>query len=119
MHVLFVPLDILVGVKTHPHVGQWITDRASLERRARFSPAQCSATLEILERIELLGSRVVAIHPRGDYAWLLGMFARKRGDVGMVGARGFEPPASSSRTMRATWLRHAPTGHHEGMGAEV
>ena len=29
--------------------------------------------------------------------------------VGMVGARGFEPPTSSSRTMRATKLRHAPT----------
>ena len=27
----------------------------------------------------------------------------------MVGARGFEPPTSSSRTMRATRLRHAPT----------
>src|SRR5664279_2095613 len=27
----------------------------------------------------------------------------------MVGARGFEPPTSSSRTMRATKLRHAPT----------
>ena len=26
-----------------------------------------------------------------------------------VGARGFEPPTSSSRTMRATKLRHAPT----------
>ena len=29
--------------------------------------------------------------------------------MGMVGARGFEPPTSSSRTMRATKLRHAPT----------
>ncbi len=27
----------------------------------------------------------------------------------LVGARGFEPPTSSSRTMRATKLRHAPT----------
>ena len=26
----------------------------------------------------------------------------------MVGARGFEPPASRSRTVRATRLRHAP-----------
>jgi hypothetical protein len=30
-------------------------------------------------------------------------------EVEMVGARGFEPPTSSSRTMRATKLRHAPT----------
>jgi hypothetical protein len=27
----------------------------------------------------------------------------------MVGARGFEPPTLSSRTTRATKLRHAPT----------
>ena len=27
-----------------------------------------------------------------------------------VGARGFEPPASSSRTTRATGLRYAPKG---------
>ena len=30
-------------------------------------------------------------------------------EVSLVGARGFEPPTSSSRTMRATKLRHAPT----------
>src|SRR5687768_4707375 len=28
--------------------------------------------------------------------------------VGMVGARGFEPPTSRSRTVRATRLRYAP-----------
>jgi hypothetical protein len=28
----------------------------------------------------------------------------------MVGARGFEPPASWSRTRRSTRLSHAPTG---------
>ncbi len=68
------------------------------------------AAIEILERIDLLGSRVVAVHPRGDYAWLLGMSARKREDVGMVGARGLEPPTSASRTLRANHLRYAPTG---------
>ena len=30
--------------------------------------------------------------------------------VGLVGARGFEPPTSASRTLRAAKLRHAPTG---------
>ena len=30
-------------------------------------------------------------------------------ELSLVGARGFEPPTSSSRTMRATKLRHAPT----------
>jgi hypothetical protein len=34
---------------------------------------------------------------------------RPRRSVSLVGARGFEPPTSSSRTMRATKLRHAPT----------
>jgi hypothetical protein len=28
----------------------------------------------------------------------------------MVGARGFEPPTSRSRTVRATELRYAPNG---------
>ena len=28
-----------------------------------------------------------------------------------VGARGFEPPTSSTRTMRASGLRYAPTGN--------
>ena len=28
---------------------------------------------------------------------------------GLVGARGFEPPTSASRTLRAAKLRHAPT----------
>ena len=32
----------------------------------------------------------------------------------LVGARGFEPPTSASRTLRATKLRHAPTAHHAG-----
>ena len=41
----------------------------------------------------------------------------------MVGARGFEPPTSSSRTTRATKLRYAPTdpapreGKDSGTGA--
>ena len=30
----------------------------------------------------------------------------------LVGARGFEPPTSSSRTTRATKLRYAPTDRH-------
>ena len=30
----------------------------------------------------------------------------------MVGVRGFEPPASASRTQRSTGLSHTPTGVH-------
>ena len=57
------------------------------------------------------GSEIIAAHPQpNENAWLLGYAEmRRRRDVGMVGARGFEPPTSSSRTMRATKLRHAPT----------
>ena len=35
-------------------------------------------------------------------------FLRLRREIPRVGARGFEPPTSSSRTMRATRLRYAP-----------
>src|SRR5262249_25931646 len=35
--------------------------------------------------------------------------ARGRAGGEMVGARGFEPPTSRSRTVRATRLRYAPT----------
>ena len=34
------------------------------------------------------------------------------GKLGMVGARGFEPPTSCSQSRRATGLRYAPTGVH-------
>ena len=64
----------------------------------------------LLDRIDVLGARKVKLHPSAsakaqgwDVAW---NGARL---VVMVGARGFEPPTSSSRTMRATKLRHAPT----------
>ena len=62
------------------------------------------------------GPEIVAVHPQpNENAWLLGLVAAREQRLltqrvmGMVGARGFEPPTSSSRTMRATKLRHAPT----------
>jgi hypothetical protein len=63
----------------------------------------------LFERIRVLGVSVAKLEPTQE--------ARDHGlaeafgpdDVEMVGARGFEPPTSSSRTMRATKLRHAPT----------
>ena len=71
---------------------------------------------EILSRVDVDGPDVVAVHPApNENAWLLGLVAvrnqtlTKQSEVGLVGARGFEPPTSSSRTMRATKLRHAPT----------
>ena|GEM_PF-6899262 len=35
----------------------------------------------------------------------------------MVGARGFEPPTSRSRTVRSTRLSHAPTRDSDNRGA--
>ncbi len=37
----------------------------------------------------------------------------------MVGARGFEPPASWSRTKRATKLRYAPPNQYHDYSTEV
>ena len=74
------------------------------------------AIREIFARFDVDGPTIVAAHPQAnENAWLLGLVAARQGrlqmrqDVGLVGARGFEPPTSSSRTMRATKLRHAPT----------
>ena len=71
---------------------------------------------EILSALDVRGPEIVAIHTApNENAWLLGQAAMReeaslsQQHVGMVGARGFEPPTSSSRTMRATKLRHAPT----------
>ena len=64
----------------------------------------------LFERIDVLGTRTVQLHPSAS-ATAQGWAAAWNGArlVVMVGARGFEPPTSSSRTMRATKLRHAPT----------
>ena len=76
------------------------------------------AIREIFERFDIDGPEIVAIHPQpNENAWLLGLVAAREGRLqmqqvmGLVGARGFEPPTSSSRTMRATKLRHAPTAN--------
>ncbi len=70
----------------------------------------------LFARFDVEGPKLVAAHPQpNENAWLLGQALLKAGllpmqqVMGMVGARGFEPPTSSSRTMRATKLRHAPT----------
>ena len=79
----------------------WWADADPDDRRAL-------ATM-LFERIRVLGVSVAKLEPTQE--------ARDHGlaeafgpiEVEMVGARGFEPPTSSSRTMRATKLRHAPT----------
>jgi DNA invertase Pin-like site-specific DNA recombinase len=74
------------------------------------------AVHELFVRFDVEGHKLVAAHPvPNENAWLLGQALLKAGllpmqkVMGMVGARGFEPPTSSSRTMRAAKLRHAPT----------
>lgn len=49
------------------------------------------ALLEIFTRVEVDGSQVVAVYPKeNENAWLLGYHA-VRADVGLVGAKGFDP----------------------------
>ena len=43
-----------------------------------------------------------------SYSLLLGRLTSKLADVLVVGVAGFEPTTSSSRTKRATKLRHTP-----------
>ena len=52
------------------------------------------AAREIFERLDLWGPQLVAVYPRAEHAWLLGMTAKKSEDLVLVGARGFEPPTS-------------------------
>lgn len=71
------------------------------------------AAREIFERLELVGERLLAVHPRTEHAWLFGMAATKSEDLVLVGARGLEPPTSSSRTTRATYCATPrPKGAH-------
>ena len=83
------------------HLPDWWRDADPEDRRALATT--------LFERIRVLGVNRVWVEPTQE--------ARQHGladafgpdEVVMVGARGFEPPTSSSRTMRATKLRHAPT----------
>ena len=73
-------------------------------------PAQRRALAEALfARVRALGIRRIEITPTEAAAEHGLADAFGADEVVMVGARGFEPPTSSSRTMRATKLRHAPT----------
>jgi DNA invertase Pin-like site-specific DNA recombinase len=64
----------------------------------------------LFDRIDVLGVRKVRIHPSAS-AQAQGWAEAWNGArlVVMVGARGFEPPTSASRTLRSTKLSHAPT----------
>ena len=79
----------------------WWRDADPEDRRA--------LAVALFERIGVLGVDRVWVEPtlEARYHGLAEAFGPD--EVEMVGARGFEPPTSSSRTMRATKLRHAPT----------
>ena len=77
-----------------------------------------SAAHRVLLRQTLSVADMLPRDTRGPAADASGKRHRRRTGIGamrlndervLVGARGFEPPTSSSRTMRATKLRHAPT----------
>ena len=66
---------------------------------------------EILAGLDVRGSEIVAIHPApNENAWLLGQAALREGtlvmseDVGMVGARGFEPAIPTGRIAVPNWI---------------
>lgn len=78
------------------------------------------AATEILERLDVRGSELVAVHPRPDEnAWLLGYAYRggtgtagTGGSIVLIDAPGAHPARSprSQPTMRSTPWRCRPTG---------
>ena len=86
----------------------WWADADPEDRRALATT--------LFERIRVLGVSVAKLEPTQEA--LDHGLAQAFGpdDVEMVGARGFEPPTSSSRTMRAAKLRHAPTEGARSLG---
>ena len=95
-------LERPVAISTHLATAQQLSRARELLRdfgslwRDVDLPASLKeqAAKEIFNKIELDGPAVVAVYPREEHAWLLGMHAKKAGLLGMVGARGFEPPTS-------------------------
>ena len=79
----------------------WWADTDPEDRRALATT--------LFERIRVLGVSVAKLEPTQEALDHGLAEAFGPDEVEMVGARGFEPPTSSSRTMRATKLRHAPT----------
>ncbi len=79
----------------------WWRDAEPDDRRA--------LAVTLFERIRVLGVDRVWVEPTQEARVHCLAEAFGPDEVEMVGARGFEPPTSSSRTMRATKLRHAPT----------
>jgi len=81
------------------------------------SPTKTHSAYELFERIDVHGPDVVALHPQpNENAWLLGYAAMRDGSlttqerVGMVGARGFEPPVPTRWIVVPEWIANALHG---------
>jgi hypothetical protein len=92
-------LDRPIAIPVGPTQDELIRARAYLQQIGQLwkdpdVPAELrqEAAQVIFERLDVLGPRLVAAYPREEHAWLLGMHAKKQGLLGMVGARGVEPP---------------------------
>ena len=67
-----------------------------------------------LGQVDVDGPEIVAVHPapKGN-AWLLGLVAVReqrlttQREVGLVGARGFEPPGPTPRIVVPEWIAAA------------
>ena len=79
---------------------QALGDFGTLWRNPAVSPRlREEALLEIVERIDIDGPEIIAVHPReNEHAWLLGAASLRTEQlhvqqcVGVVGARGVAPP---------------------------
>src|SRR5580765_459275 len=96
----------------HRDYGHW----ACLARGAReVVPTQEVTTTherESFERLRKLTLYPTELRTCGSLEVLFARLHHKAsgtGKLGMVGARGFEPPTSCSQSRRATGLRYAPT----------
>jgi hypothetical protein len=72
------------------------------------------AIREIFVRFDVAGPSIVAAYPQAnENAWILGLVAARQGrlqmqqDVGLVGARGFEPAVPITRIVVADYIIEA------------
>jgi hypothetical protein len=56
------------------------------------------AAREIFERLDLFGPKVVAVYPRAEHAWLLGMAAKKSEDLYWSGREDSTRPIPNARS---------------------
>lgn len=97
-----------------------ILSQVPSETRRQTEAARCPH--DVIRRPSRPGSNRTSIYSFGDHCSTIELRTYSIGQIGLqsraiatVGAAGFEPAASASRTPRATKLRHAP---EPSVGAE-